>query len=81
MCSEGTRAASGKCPPSLAREATDALAVHHEHRLRDLATARRFALESLQFNASRARSEAVRHRLARIERKLGGCPEESSVLF
>ena len=70
-----------RCPPNMAREATEALAVHHEHRLRDLATARRFALESLQFNVSRARSEAVRHRLARLDRKLGGPPHESAALF
>ena len=70
-----------RCPPNLAREATEALAVHHEHRLRDLATARQFALESLQFNVSRARTEAVRHRLARLDRKLGSSPPESAVLF
>jgi uncharacterized protein YprB with RNaseH-like and TPR domain len=61
-----------RCPPRLAREAIEALAVHHEHRLRDLATARRFALEALQFNVSRARADAVRHRLARLDRKIGG---------
>lgn len=70
-----------RCPPHMAREATEALAVHHEHRLCDLATARRFALESLQFNASRARTAAVHHRLARLDRKLGGLPQEPAVLF
>ena len=68
-----------RCPPHMAREATEALAVHHEHRLRDLATARSFALESLQFNASRARTAAVHHRLARLDRKLGGLFESSRV--
>jgi uncharacterized protein YprB with RNaseH-like and TPR domain len=61
-----------RCPPRLAREAAEALAVHHEHRLRDLEAARRFALDSLQFNGSRTRTAAVQHRLARIDRKLGG---------
>jgi uncharacterized protein len=59
------------CPPGIAREATEALAVHHEHRARDLKEARRFAVRSLQFNVSMARQQAVQHRLARIERKLG----------
>ena len=35
------------CPPALVREATEALAIHHEHRLRDLPLARQFALGSL----------------------------------
>jgi len=60
-----------RCPPGIAREATEALAVHHEHRARDLPEARRFALQSLQFKISVARQEAVQHRLARLDRKLG----------
>jgi uncharacterized protein YprB with RNaseH-like and TPR domain len=60
-----------RCPVRLAREATEALAVYHEHRRRDIATARRFALEALQLNISHARTEAVQHRLARLDRKLG----------
>ena len=59
------------CPPALAREAADALAVHHEHRARELGTARRFALESLSLTTTHSRIEAARHRLARIDRKLG----------
>jgi uncharacterized protein len=58
------------CPPAIAREATEALAVHHEHRARDLKAARRFAVQSLQFNVSITRQQAVQHRLARINRKL-----------
>ena len=61
-----------RCPPHITREATEALAVHHEHRVRDLQSARRFALESLRLQASVSRQHAVRHRLARLERKLGG---------
>ena len=58
-------------PAALAREAVDALAVHHEHRARELDTARRFALESLSLTTTHSRIEAARHRLARIDRKLG----------
>jgi hypothetical protein len=61
-----------RCPPHITREATEALAVHHEHRLRDLRSAHQFALRSLGFGASAAREHAVRHRLARLERKLSG---------
>lgn len=58
------------CPSALAREAVEALAVHHEHRARELDTARRFALESLTLTTNHSRMEAARHRLARIDRKL-----------
>ncbi|MGE0449492.1 MAG: ribonuclease H-like domain-containing protein [Vicinamibacterales bacterium] len=58
------------CPPSLTREAAEALAIHHEHRARDLAAARMFALKTLEEGTNGARSDAVRHRLARIERKM-----------
>jgi hypothetical protein len=61
-----------RCPARIAREATEALAVHHEHRLRDPGSAKLFALQSLGFDTSPARQHAVRHRLARLERKLGG---------
>ena len=53
-----------------AREAIEALAVHHEHRERNLESARRFALQALQAEADPMKREAVRHRLARLERKL-----------
>ena len=59
------------CPPACAREAMEALAVHHEHRARDLEAARRFALQSLRLQATAARQEAVKYRLARLDRKLG----------
>ena len=60
-----------QCPPIMAREASEALAVHHEHRARDLEQARRFAVQSLQFEISEGRQAAIRHRLARIDRKIG----------
>ena len=59
-----------RSPPRLAREATEALAIHHEHRVRDLLAARRFALESLDFDGTPSRQDDVRHRLARLDRKL-----------
>jgi len=58
------------CPPRLEREAAQALAVHHEHRLRSLLSARTLAMRSLQFDATMARREAIEHRLARLDRKL-----------
>jgi uncharacterized protein YprB with RNaseH-like and TPR domain len=69
------------CPPRLAREATEALAVHHEHRSRDLSAARQFAIQSLQFNISRSRAQAGHHRLARIDRKIGGPSPRPAPLF
>jgi hypothetical protein len=59
------------CPPPYAREATEALAVHHEHRERDFESARRFALHSLRLPGTVSRRQATEHRLARLSRKLG----------
>ncbi len=61
-----------RCPPQVAREAAEALAIHAEHRARDLTGARSFALKSLGVDAHRGWNDAVRHRLARLERKLSG---------
>ena len=60
----------GDSPPRLVREAAEALAVHHEHRLRSLLSARSLAMRSLQFDATVTRREAIQHRLARLDRKL-----------
>ena len=65
------------CPAHIVREATEALAIHHEHRVRDLRAARQFALQSLRLEATMWRQHAVRHRLARLERKLAGPATES----
>src|SRR5262249_19158732 len=51
------------CPPRVAREATEALAVYHEHRDRDLAAAKTFALMGLELDAQPAWTSAVSHRL------------------
>jgi len=62
------------CPPPLAREAREALAVHYEHRLRDFQTARRLAMQALQCGPSTARAQAVHYRVARLDRKLSPTP-------
>ncbi|MFM8534059.1 MAG: ribonuclease H-like domain-containing protein [Acidimicrobiia bacterium] len=57
-----------RCAAALRREAKEALAIHHEHRLKDLQAARQHALDLLADGvADRTR---VRHRLDRLERKL-----------
>jgi uncharacterized protein YprB with RNaseH-like and TPR domain len=58
------------CPWSIAREASEALAVHLEHRRRDPRSARAFALRLLQVNDSPVRRQAAEYRLARLDRKL-----------
>jgi hypothetical protein len=58
------------CPPPVVREATEALAIHHEHRDRDLGAAKAFALRNLENGLRPAWTRAARHRLARIERKM-----------
>jgi len=68
-------------PPGFVREATEALAVHHEHRLRNPLLARRFALRSLQVDTTASRRHAAEHRLARLDRKLGSRPPVASPLF
>jgi hypothetical protein len=67
--------------PSIVREATEALAVHHEHRRRDPLAARHFALHSMTLPQTVARRAAVAHRLARLERKLGDSGACGPTLF
>ena len=69
------------CPALIAREATEALAVHHEHRLRDPQSARTFALRSLRLPVTPARRESLEHRLARLNRKLGDAGPVVAPLF
>lgn len=61
---------------ALRREAREALAIHHEHRSKDLAAARALAHDLLAeaAEAPAAQADAVRHRLARLDRKLGQGP-------
>jgi uncharacterized protein YprB with RNaseH-like and TPR domain len=63
-----------ECPPSFAREASEALAVHLEHRLRDYQTARGYAMQSLYRDTSAARKQATLHRVARLDRKIDALP-------
>ena len=49
--------------------AAEALAIHHEHRERDLGSARELALFALE-EADGRRADGMRHRLARINRKI-----------
>jgi uncharacterized protein YprB with RNaseH-like and TPR domain len=63
-----------RCPPSLARTASEALAIHHEHRVRDLSAARVFAERSAGLQTTPSRRQALEHRLARLDRKLVARP-------
>ena len=71
------------CPPAIVREATEALAIHHEHRVRDLPAARLFALQSLETveGGRPGWTAAVQHRLTRIDRKMGARSEVGSLKF
>jgi uncharacterized protein len=71
----------GECPPRLEREAAEALAVHHEHRLRSLLSARNLAMRSLHFDVTVARRSAIEHRLARLDRKLARVKPHMPALF
>jgi len=57
-----------RCAAALRREAKEALAIHHEHRLKDLQAARQHALDLLRDGVSNP--ARVQHRLDRLERKL-----------
>ncbi len=58
------------CPAHIAREAAEALAVHHEHRVRDLPRARSYAERSLTYEHGNGARMALQYRLARLDRKL-----------
>jgi uncharacterized protein len=58
--------------PVLRREALEALAIHFEHRARNLDEARHFAERSLAERIGTLSMERGRHRLARLDRKLTG---------
>ena len=62
-----------RCAAALRREAKEALAIHHEHRLKDLEAARQHALDLLRDGA--ANPAGVQHRLDRLERKLARLTE------
>jgi uncharacterized protein YprB with RNaseH-like and TPR domain len=54
----------------LARRAAEALAIHHEHRARDFATAKIYA-QQLETQADDRTRRGAAHRLGRLNRKLG----------
>jgi uncharacterized protein len=56
-----------RCPPTLLRDALEALAVHHEHRSRDLDQARRFAEQTRRVAGAH---RGIDQRLARLDRKI-----------
>ena len=58
------------CPPLVEREATAALAIHNEHRRRDLTAAKTFALRTLDADPAPAWKAAAQHRIARLDRKM-----------
>ena len=58
-----------RCPAAFRQEAREALAIHHEHRSRDLETARAHVQQLLVDELSARRRQAAEHRLRRIERK------------
>ncbi|HEY8535729.1 MAG TPA: ribonuclease H-like domain-containing protein, partial [Vicinamibacterales bacterium] len=57
-------------PAAIRREALEALAIHFEHRARDLSEARRYAQLSLAERVGTRAMQHGRHRLARLDRKL-----------
>ena len=58
------------CPPHMAGAATEALAIHQEHRLRDITAAKVFALRAMDIEGTRSRRRALQYRVARLNRKL-----------
>jgi len=70
-----------ECPRPIEREASEALAVHHEHRRRDLASARDFTLRLLNVDESTTRRQATEFRLARLDRKLESQAAQPALLF
>jgi uncharacterized protein len=70
-----------RCPPRLAREAAEALAIHAEHRARDLTAARSYALQSFDTGARHSWNDAVRHRVERIDRKMSRAGERYAPLL
>ncbi len=55
---------------ALRQFAIEALAIHHEHRAGDLDTARELAVFALDGEGTSSRAVEMRHRLARLDRKL-----------
>jgi tetratricopeptide (TPR) repeat protein len=58
------------CPERTSRDAAEALAVHHEHRLRDFEQARDLAMASLRLSTSAVRRAGAERRVARLDRRI-----------
>jgi uncharacterized protein YprB with RNaseH-like and TPR domain len=69
------------CPAIVEREATAALAIHNEHRRRDLGAAKAYALRTLEIEPGPVWEAAARHRLARLDRKIVQQSEGRSLKF
>ncbi len=63
-------AALPRCAAALRREAKEALAIYHEHRSRDLGTARSLVLDVLKDDPMGRRKAEAEHRLQRLDRKI-----------
>jgi hypothetical protein len=70
-----------ECPRPIEREASEALAVHHEHRRRDFVSARDFTLRLLNDDGNVTRRQAAEYRLARLDRKLESRAAQPALLF
>jgi uncharacterized protein YprB with RNaseH-like and TPR domain len=60
----------GLDPSPLVGEASEALAIHHEHRSRDFQAARTFALRALEVGPDPRSERELQHRLDRLRRKM-----------
>jgi uncharacterized protein YprB with RNaseH-like and TPR domain len=70
-----------ECPRPIEREASEALAIHLEHRRRDLVSARDLTLRLLNVDESVTRRQAAEYRLARLDRKLESRAAQPALLF
>jgi len=68
-------AALPRCAAAMRREAKEALAIYHEHRSRDLGTARSLVLDVLKGDPMGRLKAAAEHRLRRLERKIAVCEQ------
>jgi hypothetical protein len=71
-CLDARRVRKSPALEALRQFAAEALAIHQEHRARDYAAARELAMFALEEGSESAgrRKEGLRHRLARLDRKL-----------
>jgi tetratricopeptide (TPR) repeat protein len=69
------------CSRPIEREASEALAVHLEHRRRDLASARSYAMRLLHVDESATRRQSAEYRVARLDRKLESQAAQPALLF